>query len=295
MNVPFTHPVEKPVEKPVENSVYTCGKLIKNHKNLSPFLIFHGEQGCGKILAAQKFAAFLLNEPVEKLQKNPLHHYRYINFDDAEIKIDILPNIRDFLEHKNDQYKILIIDNADNLNLHASNSLLKIFEHHYQKTFIILIVHNIHKFPKTLRSRFFEIEFQGEIQDDELSRYTQGNQKLLSWVLKHDGLLLIQKLKRLMSLQQTTLEHEEFMQKYKKEYSYILMLMRIILYISACHSERSEESIALTNKDPSPLAQDDVRGKKIKAFSKLNKFILRSDHTHIPMEDYIYMGFLLCR
>jgi len=251
----------------LDKNTATCEKLLENKDILSPFLIFHGEQGSGKLLAAQNFTATLLNVSLEKLKNDPLHNFRYINFDDAEIKIEILPTIRDFLEHRNDQYKVLIIDNADHLNLHASNSLLKLFEHHYHKTFIILIVHNLHKFPKTLRSRFFEIAFESEIKHDELNEYTQGNQRLLTWVLNNGGLSLIHQIKHLLLSSQTTAEHENFIQKYKKDYKNVLMLMRITLYLE----------------------------KNAKAFAHLNKFILRSDNTHIPMEDYIYMGFLLSR
>ena len=237
--------------------------LIQHHEHLSPFLIFHGEQGIGKSLTAQKFAASLLNIPFEHLQ-HPLHNYRYINFEKDDIKMDVLPLIRDFLEHKHDQYKILIIDHADHMNTHVANSVLKLFEQHFHKTFIILIVHNIHKFPKTLRSRFFEIAFDTSIQGDELSQYTQGNAKLLHWVLNHGGLSLIQKLKYLMSKKAITSEHESFIQEYKEDHTHILTLMKIILYLD----------------------------KKVIPFLHLNRFIIQSHHTHIPLEDYLYMGFL---
>ncbi|USO02059.1 MAG: AAA family ATPase [Alphaproteobacteria bacterium] len=251
-----------------ERQLNTCEKLLENRDQLSPFLIFYGEQGCGKTLAAKTFTASILDVAVDALDQTPMQNYKYINFDQEEIKLEILPLIRDFLEHKNDKYKILVIDNADNLNISTSNSLLKLFEKYYQKTFVILIVHNIHKFPKTLRSRFFEIPFEHEItKDNELTEHTQGNQELLVWVEKKGGLNFIHNLKRLMLTQYTTAEHEDFVQKYKKDYAYVLMLMRIILYVE----------------------------KKVMAFLDLNKFILRSHNTHIPMEDYIYMGFLLSR
>lgn len=237
--------------------------LTKVNPNLCPFLIFYGEQGIGKSFFAQEFAAFILNKD---LSCGVHHNYRYLNFGEAEIKVDILPTIKDFLEHRYGEYKVLIIDNADHLNTYASNSLLKLFEKEYEKTFVILIVHNIHKFPETVKSRFMKIPFEGEIDpENPLSIYTQGNFGLLNWVEKQGGMIFIEDLKNLMSARVLGDEHEVFIKKYKDDSTKILQLMRIILFLD----------------------------QKTKAFEKLNQFLIRSEHTHIPIEDTLYMSFCL--
>lgn len=50
-------------------------------------------------------------------------------------------------------YKVLVIDSIDNLNINAQNVLLKTLEEPPKNTFIFLICHNIDKTLKTIRSR----------------------------------------------------------------------------------------------------------------------------------------------
>lgn len=224
---------------------------------LPPFLIFYGEQDIGKSIFAQKFAAHVLKESFENLSKGARHNYRHLNFGGAEIKIDDTHPIRDFLENRYDDYKVLIIDNADSLNSHAANSLLKLFERSYDKTFVILIVHNIYKFPVTLRSRFFEIAFE------EDANYIIS--PLNQWLQNQGGEVFTDYLSQLLAMTQWESDHDNFVAKYKDDYIFVLRVMKMILY----------------------------KGKKVSHFERLNKFMIHAQHTHIPKEDYIVMGFLM--
>ena len=53
----------------------------------------------------------------------------------------------------NDNYRIVLIDNIDTLNIHSANALLKIIEEPNEKLFFILIHNNSKKIIKTIQSR----------------------------------------------------------------------------------------------------------------------------------------------
>ena len=53
----------------------------------------------------------------------------------------------------NNKERIVLIDNAENLNLNSSNALLKIVEEPNDNVFFILILDNEKKIIKTLESR----------------------------------------------------------------------------------------------------------------------------------------------
>ena len=247
--------------------------LTQIYPSLPLFLIFYGEKGIGKSTLAKQFAGFVLHENPKTLEKGARQNYRYINFEDQELKLEIVPIIQDFLSHKYEQYKVLIIDNADNLNVHAYNSLLKSFEKEYEKTFIILIVHNIDKFPATLRSRFFEIGLSSPNLNHPLAPYAQGNYGLLKWVEEQGGLSFINYLKNLMLINDMTKEHEDFIQKYKEQHAFILDLIKNILYLESFSQENQGNA-----------------EKNVLAFERLNQFMIRSEHTHIPAESFIALA-----
>ena len=55
--------------------------------------------------------------------------------------------------------KVVIIENAESLNINASNALLKILEEPSETTYIFLITRNLGKIIPTIRSRCFKLYF----------------------------------------------------------------------------------------------------------------------------------------
>jgi DNA polymerase III subunit delta' len=84
---------------------------------------------------------------------------RRVNFKtkklEKEIKVDTIREINDFmnLTPSLSDYKVIIIDSADEMNLNAQNALLKTLEEPNENSFIILIAHNPNKLLDTIKSR----------------------------------------------------------------------------------------------------------------------------------------------
>ena len=74
---------------------------------------------------------------------------------DKEIKVDLVRKIKDFviLTPSLSKYKVVIVDDADKMNLNAQNAILKVLEEPNKNTFIILVSHNASKMLPTVISR----------------------------------------------------------------------------------------------------------------------------------------------
>ena len=59
----------------------------------------------------------------------------------------------------NNKERIILIDNAENLNLNSSNALLKIIEEPNDNVFFILIFDNNKKILETVKSRCLKFNF----------------------------------------------------------------------------------------------------------------------------------------
>jgi DNA polymerase-3 subunit delta' len=88
-----------------------------------------------------------INKKTGKLKKN-------ISIDQIR-KVQEVVGLRSFLNN----YKIVIIEQADKLSLGAFNSLLKILEEPPKKTIFILIANSTKDVPKTILSRCQQIKF----------------------------------------------------------------------------------------------------------------------------------------
>ena len=77
------------------------------------------------------------------------------------IKIDKVRNILNFLNKStySSDIKIILIDNAEYLNLHSSNALLKALEESNNRTFFFIIHNNHTKILNTIKSRCIEFKF----------------------------------------------------------------------------------------------------------------------------------------
>ena len=130
--------------------------------NISHSYLFFGNSGIGKKAIAFEFAKKILN--TDNLNNNP--DFKLIS--KKEDKKDILvEQIRK--ELIDDVYivpavgdkKVYIIDDAQDLNIAAQNTLLKTLEEPPRYVVIILIASNISSFLNTILSRVNQIAFEG--------------------------------------------------------------------------------------------------------------------------------------
>lgn len=135
--------------------------------------IFHGEDGCGKRLVADIFAAGLLCEsdgrkPCGKcrscLQYESANHPDVIRVTHEKTGIgvdDIRSQLVNEMQIKpyNSDYKIFIVDEAEKMNEQAQNALLKTLEEPPEYGVIILLSENINAFLDTIVSRAVSLAF----------------------------------------------------------------------------------------------------------------------------------------
>lgn len=142
-----------------------------------PTWIFYGPFGIGKSSIAINFAKCLLTDvtPVnESLEINPDHPiHRLIDMrthpdlfileqSDESISIDDTRSLMQKIRKTPtlSKWRVVIIENASDLNKNIYNSLLKILEEPPKNTVIILICKNTGNIPKTLLSRAAKLYFK---------------------------------------------------------------------------------------------------------------------------------------
>lgn len=83
------------------------------------------------------------------------------NETEKEIKIDQVKNLKKFLNKTtySRDLKIIMIDNAECLNLSSSNALLKAIEEPINNTFFFIIYNSFENIPDTIKSRCNEFKF----------------------------------------------------------------------------------------------------------------------------------------
>jgi len=154
-------------------------KLYKN--NLLPNkILLTGQSGLGKSTFAYHFINFILSDKEDfsydfmNFTINPLNRsFRLINqqyhsnfylienfIHKRTIDIKQVKNMISYLNKTSFQKKIkfILIDNAEYLNLHSVNALLKIIEEPPSNTFIIFIHNSSMKLIETLKSRCIEFK-----------------------------------------------------------------------------------------------------------------------------------------
>ena len=153
--------------------------FIKN--KLPNTILFSGQKGSGKATFAYHLINYLLSyneenkysienftiNPENKSYKNlcdDIHPNFFLleNKDNVEnIKIDDVRNIQKFLNKSTykSNIKIVLIDNAEYLNINSSNALLKALEEPNNNTFFFIINNNSKKILNTIKSRCIEFRF----------------------------------------------------------------------------------------------------------------------------------------
>ena len=180
--------------------------LKKNH--LPHALLFSGPSGVGKKKMAWALAQNILCKESPsacgqcpscvKIEKESSEDILFISPQTLQIKLNEVRPITPFLYLQTSALaKIVIIDEADRLNIQSVNSLLKIIEEPPQKSFFILISSSLASLPATLRSRFqmirfspisFEVVKELSSQDDKIIFASQGRLDLLEQLKDQDEL-----------------------------------------------------------------------------------------------------------
>ena len=136
-------------------------------KKISHAYIFAGEDGSGKMMLAERFAAALqcdgegtdpcgacLNCMQSEAHSHPdiiyvTHEKKNITVDD--IRLQLVNDIR--VKPYSGRYKIYIVDDAEEMNEAAQNALLKTLEEPPEYAVIMLLAENTGRFLQTILSR----------------------------------------------------------------------------------------------------------------------------------------------
>jgi DNA polymerase-3 subunit delta' len=137
-------------------------------------ILFSGDSGIGKMLTALNYAKALnCLSPVDSdacdkcascLKINSSSHpdVAAIIPENDEIKIDIVRQAEETLSLKpyEGKKKVLIMDDADTMNIGAANAFLKTLEEPPPGSVIILLSANPDRLPDTIRSRCMHVRFR---------------------------------------------------------------------------------------------------------------------------------------
>lgn len=88
----------------------------------------------------------------------------------AVIKVEDVRGVVEFLGKKsfNDNWRVVIVDSADDLNVSSANALLKILEEPPLKSILLLVSHNPGKLLPTIRSRCAKLALK-PLQETEVA------------------------------------------------------------------------------------------------------------------------------
>ncbi|ABM45318.1 DNA polymerase III, delta' subunit [Bartonella bacilliformis str. Heidi Mejia] len=165
---------------------------LRKEKRLHHALLFEGERGIGKATLAFHFAWNILsNQENGFLQpeydsviwrqiaqgSHPNLVYVARRFDSKTkkfktgISIDDIRNMMYFLKQtsRNGEWRVVIIDPADDMNRNAANAILKTLEEPPEKTLFIIITHSSRKLLSTIRSRCQQVLLRS-LHDDEMKQ-----------------------------------------------------------------------------------------------------------------------------
>lgn len=128
-------------------------KILLDQRYKVDVWLFYGIAGIGKFTVAQSFSNWFLNDASSDIF--------IINIEDS-IGIDLIRDLKSFFYSTSaiGEYKIAIINNAENMTIHAQNALLKILEEKiFKNAIIIIITNNIDIMLNTVVSRCRKMYF----------------------------------------------------------------------------------------------------------------------------------------
>ncbi|MCK4918730.1 MAG: DNA polymerase III subunit delta' [Candidatus Pacebacteria bacterium] len=162
---------------PWQNTEWQLLNNQREHQRLPHAILLCGANGLGKSEFASSLAVSLLCESPQsngescgncnscRLTEAGTHpDLTYLAPEDESkvIKVDEIRALctEFFLTSQFAGYKIAIINHADQMNINASNSLLKTLEEPNDQSILILVTSKPHRLPITIRSRCQSISFQ---------------------------------------------------------------------------------------------------------------------------------------
>lgn len=149
------------------------------NESFSGVYLLRGPKGVGKYSTARALSKYILCNGLkddscrcDQCRQFP-DHPDYLEIgtnEDEEIKVADIDRVDEFmtlLPFKS-KYRVVLIDNADNLNLQAGNKLLKILEDSKPHTLFFLVSSFPEKLLPTVQSRTCPIEFKALQSEDVL-------------------------------------------------------------------------------------------------------------------------------
>ena len=287
--------------------------LFKKNK-LPNTILLSGIKGLGKSTFAYHFINYLLSlNEVEKYSLsnftmnfnnksyksliNKTHSNFFLldnNLPEESIKIDNVRNILKFLNKTtyNSDIKIVLIDNAEYLNVNSSNALLKALEEPNKNTFFFIIHNSSSRIIDTIKSRCLEFKFFFNFDEKKNILKNMMNQYQINSDLKDvEKILYIDSpgntLRYMKYLQDNNIEFTDklntlnhLIDEYKqKKDSYLLRVISFIIEIFY-------NDLALTNKKDINFYFHN----KFKILTKINyakKFNLDKNNLFISIQDMI--------
>jgi len=171
-----------------KNYFNTFIKLFNENK-MPNTLLLNGPKGIGKATFLYHFFNYILSKKEEnkylannlKIDNRNLSYNRLINGihpnfflidsdeNNSEIKINTIRNLYLFLSKStySTDLKIILIDNAQNLNLYSANALLKAIEEPRKNTFFFIVHDNNYKILETIKSRSIEFKIFLSMKEKE--------------------------------------------------------------------------------------------------------------------------------
>lgn len=156
-------------------------KLTTRYPELGHAMLFYGKQGCGKKQFSLQFAKWLLCLNKSSLKQtnsteiqtacgqckschwfdadtHPQLKQIAADFDEKKqsysaIKIDQIRELNDFIQQTVDGWRVVVIHQADKMNIASSNALLKTLEEPGDRVLMILVSDAMLQLSATIRSR----------------------------------------------------------------------------------------------------------------------------------------------
>ncbi|MFC3901968.1 DNA polymerase III subunit delta' [Acinetobacter marinus] len=181
------HPSELHDPSSKERGIYTWHhpiwqKLTTRYPELGHAMLFYGKQGCGKQQFSLQFAKWVLclNKPTSHdlndstmiqtacgqckschwfdADTHPQVKQISADFDEKKqsysaIKIDQIRELNDFIQQTVDGWRVVVIHQADKMNIASSNALLKTLEEPGDRVLMILVSDAMLQLSATIRSR----------------------------------------------------------------------------------------------------------------------------------------------
>ncbi len=175
----------------INSSLYGYSKYFKfliyllNLRKLPSSIIVNGPEGIGKktflthfLISAEKSNLFKENYSIKnidliKFYENKFFNIKVLESKDSIIGIEDIRDLKNYLKQSSlgDKARFVLISNIENLNINATNALLKLLENPPYNTYLFLLKNSEFKIPDTILSRCFKmnIEFSTKTKKEILN------------------------------------------------------------------------------------------------------------------------------